>query len=145
MGNTGNGDILTTEIYDPNTGLWTTNGNTLTPRSDFTATLLANGKILIAGGVDFGSGNVLSSAEIYDPGTGTATAIVLNNAAKLANGAVQIGFSNAPGANFTALATTNLSLPFSNWTTLAASPKFPPANINSPTHRRPICRNDSTA
>lgn len=117
-GNTGNGDILTTEIYDPNTGLWTTNGNTLTPRSYFTATLLANGKVLIAGGQN--AENILSSAEIYDPETGTATAIVLNNLAKLSSGGAQITFTNAPGANFTALATTNLSLPLSNWTTLGS-------------------------
>jgi hypothetical protein len=44
----------------------------------------------------------------------------LNNAAKLSSGAFQIGFSNAPGASFTALATTNLTLPFSNWTTLGS-------------------------
>lgn len=108
-----------TEIYDSATGLWTTNGNLLTARAYHTATLLANGKVLVVGGVD-SSGNQLSSAEIYDPGSGTATPIVLNSAAKLSSGAFQIGFSNAPGASFTALATTNLSLPLSNWTTLGS-------------------------
>ena len=107
------------EIYDPATGIWTTNGPLITPRINHTATLLPNGKVLIAGGQD-ASENELSSAELYDPRSGTATAIVLNNTAKLSSGAFQIGFSNAPGANFTALATTNLSLPFSNWTTLGS-------------------------
>jgi len=39
-------------------------------RSAHTATLLANGKVLIAGGID-PSGENTTKAEIYDPGTGT--------------------------------------------------------------------------
>jgi hypothetical protein len=116
--------LSVTEIYDPATGLWTTNGNLLSARFFHTATLLANGKVLVAGGYGDINGTILSSAEIYDPGTGTATAIVLNNVAKLSSGAFQIGFSNAPGANFTALATTNLSLPASNWTILGSIPEI---------------------
>ena len=121
--------LSSVEIYNPATGLWTTNTPMLTRRFQFSANLLSNGKILFVGGggpLSYEEEDALTSAEIYDPGTGTATPLVLNNAAKLSSGAVQIGFSNAPGANFTALATTNFSTPFSNWTPLGVIPEISP-------------------
>ena len=57
----------TTELFDPATGKFTAAGNMNSPRANHTATLLANGKVLIAGG----SQNTLASAELYDPSTGT--------------------------------------------------------------------------
>ena len=60
------------ELYDGATGTFTATGNMAVPRRDHTATLLTNGKVLVAGGVD-GNNNFLSSAEIYDPATGTFT------------------------------------------------------------------------
>jgi hypothetical protein len=50
------------EIYNPATGKWSMTGAMNTARDYHTATLLANGKVLVAGG--FSGGNV---AEIYDP------------------------------------------------------------------------------
>src|SRR5262249_28742599 len=60
------------EIYDPVTGTWSLTGNMMKARSRHTATLLPNGKVLIAGGRGT---NTLSrsSAELYDPATGVFT------------------------------------------------------------------------
>ncbi len=53
------------ELYDPPTGTWSITGNLNTARLSHTATLLPNGKVLVAGGYND------SSAELYDPATGT--------------------------------------------------------------------------
>ena len=47
-------------------------GNLNTAREFHTATLLPNGKVLVAGGI--GSSGPLSSAELYDPASGMWTA-----------------------------------------------------------------------
>jgi len=63
---------------------WTTTGSMLTPRSQFAAVLLQNGKVLMAGGLDAG-GNPLASAEVYDPSAGTFSAAVNNMPNKASN------------------------------------------------------------
>ena len=71
--------LATAEIFDPGSRTSTATGSMTTPRAYQTATLLANGKVLIAGGT-FGSvngspsGGALASAELYDPVAGTYTA-----------------------------------------------------------------------
>lgn len=61
-------------LYDSATGVWGGTGNMTASRGGHTATLLANGKVLIAGGADTDpNGTGLASAELYDPGTGTFT------------------------------------------------------------------------
>lgn len=62
-------------LFDPATNTFNETGSMTTARADHTATLLNNGKILIAGGtMTQGTYNVeLDSAEIYDPTTGTFT------------------------------------------------------------------------
>jgi hypothetical protein len=57
------------ELFDPGSGSFTATSSMKSQRASHTATLLANGKVLVAGGWDY-SGNVLGTAEIYDPATG---------------------------------------------------------------------------
>ncbi len=88
--------LNTAEIYDPVSGSFkSTTGSLATPRASHTATLLADGTVLIAGGI---SGNtLLSSAELYDPVAKTFTTVGPMNFARythtatlLANGKVLV-------------------------------------------------------
>jgi hypothetical protein len=66
--------INTAEVYDPNTGRFTaTAGNLISGVFDHTATLLKDGHVLIAGGVD-GTG-ASAAAQLYNPGTRTFSAV----------------------------------------------------------------------
>jgi hypothetical protein len=67
------GVLGSAEIYDPVAGTFTVLTNSLnTPRFGHTATLLANGEVLIAGGED-SSGTALTSVEVYNPSGQTFT------------------------------------------------------------------------
>jgi Galactose oxidase, central domain len=71
--------IRSAEIYDPAAGVFTTTGSMASKRYAQSATLLLNGKILVAGGFGWVVDcedlltPVLSSAELYDPSSGTFT------------------------------------------------------------------------
>ena len=96
----------TAEIYNPATGAFTPTGNLTSSRFNHAAVTLSDGRVLIAGGYVctgniFGCG--LSSAEIYDPATGTFTATAnmlaahpCPNALRLPDGKVLI-LGGAPG------------------------------------------------
>ena len=74
-------------------GSWTLTGSVNTGRFEYTATLLPNGMVLVAGGFDR-SNNVLASAELYDPASGTWTVTGSLNTARYAHTAtlLQNGF-----------------------------------------------------
>ena len=111
-GNDGLDVVPTAEIYSPATGQFALTGSSVsgatimtTPRADHTATLLSDGTVALVGGVD-NSGNPLSSAEIYDPESGTFSAVAsqmsqaraFHTANLLASGLVLIAGGVPPGA-----------------------------------------------
>lgn len=65
------------EVYDPTAGTWSLINRLNAARNFHSATLLNNGKVLVAGGVDgpldgcdaLLFGGILRSAELYDPAT----------------------------------------------------------------------------
>jgi hypothetical protein len=65
------GALATAELYDPATGTFVATGPMAVARTAHTATVLADGRVLIVGGAN--SGGVLSSAEIYDVATSAFT------------------------------------------------------------------------
>jgi N-acetylneuraminic acid mutarotase len=102
------GDGLdTAELYNPTTGKWSTTGSMASSRVDFTATLLPDGKVLVAGGWDNsgdGSGNALATAELYNPtdGTWSTTGSMTSNrvdftATLLPDGKVLVASGDAAG------------------------------------------------
>ena len=70
--------LASAELWDPTTGRFSATGRMITARSDATATLLADGRVLIAGGDTPGSDAATvsepASTELFDPATGLFTA-----------------------------------------------------------------------
>jgi hypothetical protein len=62
------------ELYDPLDGTIVATGSMSVPTEGHTATLLVNGTVLIAGGLNVGK-DLLASAELYDPVSGSFTAV----------------------------------------------------------------------
>ncbi len=60
----------TAELYDPSSGAWSITGSMSVARVYHTATLLSNGKVLVAGGIDGSNGSLTNTAELYDPSSG---------------------------------------------------------------------------
>lgn len=91
-------------------GSWALTGTMTSPRTSATATLLPNGKVLVAGG-DSAPSDSTASAELYDPATGTwaatgqmTTARAGQTATLLASGKVLVAGGNTTGGYSTASA-----------------------------------------
>jgi hypothetical protein len=65
--------LASADLYDPDAGAFSPAGDMTTARRMHTSTLLADGRVLIAGGWG-ASGGAVASAELYDPSTGNFTA-----------------------------------------------------------------------
>lgn len=65
--------MASAELYDPASRSWVATASMGTPRQRHTATLLADGSVLVAGGAN--SRGALASAEVYDPRTGSWSAV----------------------------------------------------------------------
>ena len=93
-------------------------GTLTTARSNFTATLLTNGKVLIVGGKDV-NGNALISAELYDPVSETFSPAANLNAARsshtatLLNGGTVL-IAGGYGSSGTAVGSSEIYDPVAN-------------------------------
>jgi N-acetylneuraminic acid mutarotase len=112
--------LRSAEIFDPAIGLWTQTPPMTDARSDHTATLLPDGRVLVAGGIldcSFNWPSYLAFCELYDPAAGTWTPTGslrvprgLHQATALSDGSVLV-----TGGGFNQLLIDGVYNPFSQW------------------------------
>jgi len=132
----GNGGAAVTsaEIYDSVAGTWTLTGSMIAARSNYTATLLPNGTVLVAGGGASLSGGPIASAEVFDPSAGTwtltgnmTTARWQHTATLLPNGTVLVAGGDGECCNGAALSSAEVYNPTAGAWTVTGSMALPRA------------------
>jgi hypothetical protein len=107
------------ELYNPNARTLSATGNLQAPRAQHTATLLNDGRVLIAGGASIVLTSPWASAELFDPTGATTTATgsmktarFAHTATLLANGKILV--AGGADATSTAIASAELFDPSTN-------------------------------
>jgi len=111
--------LTSATLFDPSTSSFLSTGSMSTARLGQAAALLANGKVLVTGGTD-GVSQAFTSAELYDPGSGTfspsagsmSAARIFHSSTLLPNGKVLI--AGGRDFNFGTTATADLYDPGSD-------------------------------
>ncbi len=117
------------ELYDPAAGTWSATGSLSESRSQHTATLLPSGQVLVAGGqYTIGASTNRSSAELYDPDTGTwspaatmSTPRALHTATPLPSGKILVAGGRIGPSGTAVLATAEIyHAPTDSWSPVAS-------------------------
>jgi hypothetical protein len=116
-------------VFDPESGSFAVVASLLTPRESATATLLADGRVLVAGGLGAsGSGQAspfLASAELFDPASGSFGAAKVMNVARVQHTATRVADGRVLVIGGVGEKTTELYDPATNTWAYSASLKTP--------------------
>jgi len=120
--------LASTEIYQPVTNTWTPGPDMNQGRGNQTATLLPDGRVLVAGGYAAQpEGSVLATAELYSPGTTPAPVVT------------GISPEGGPAAGGTAVTVSGRTCPAGACRSAPSQrPRCPAVGARARRHRRPV-------